>query len=331
MHAGGQAGCEGSALQFRSPVLRIGTRHHQVEFQVVRRQLHKCVYQQVAPFFPVDPSQEQEKPPVSCRRTRREKCLTLQLRIALRRNRPERRHARCPPVQPEAVRGQLGLRGAGKQHAIRAAQHPVLHRKPVQPLLPMLCRERMLEVRIEHSMGQHNIRNAPAHRSPDRVAAVLPHPVHHHSVEACAVRLQPRNQLAGAAVNGVRRPQRMHRERDLAEEGRVRIVQRHHLLRIAFRSVLQQQANHLGNAAGGWIECRNDVQQAHLSFAKNLNPYLRNPGTTEASACRSPCTSSSKPQLRIRSPARCPIRSAAPGVSSTRRSASVSASTSPTG
>jgi spore maturation protein CgeB len=64
---------------------------------------------------------------------------------------------------------------------------------------------------------------------------------------------------------------------------------------------------------------------------KSFEIYASNPGTTAASACRSPCTSSSKPQLRMRSRARCPIARRRPAFPAPAAAPPVSASTSPTG
>ena len=85
----------------------------------------------------------------------------------------------------------------------------------------------MLEVRVEHAVGEHEVLEVQFTGStPDRMSVVLPDTVHYHSIEVMHVGPQPAKQRGGVPVMSVGRPDRVHREFAVRNPICTRVVER---------------------------------------------------------------------------------------------------------
>jgi hypothetical protein len=180
-------------------------------------------------------------------------------------------------MQPEALFGEPLLCLRGKENSISGAQDPVLKRYPVEPLLDVLQRKCVLEVGVQHAVGEHDIRRIPGKGSPGGKSAVLPQAIHHDAIKAVTVISKPGKQFGVESIGRIGRPKSVDWKLKVIQVWRCRIIQRHDLAGVADRAIAQQHPDGLCRAAGRRVQGSNDVKNAHqfsTTIVKNSSPIL---------------------------------------------------------
>jgi hypothetical protein len=245
----------------------IGAGHHKVKIGIGLSHLGEGFDKQIAALLSVNTAKEEKKSLAANLGALGEERVLQSLRgLGWWAARAVRNDVWIPAVQPEALLRETLLSAAGEQNPVGVAQDTILGRNPVEPLLDVLQRKGVFEVRVEHAVGEDHVRSIAGESTPGRETAVLPQPVHDYAIEPVAVRYQPGKQFRVEAVLCARRPQGMNRKANVLEERRGGIIKRHYLAGIADGAIAQQHADRLRGAACLRAQGSDNVQNPHSAF-----------------------------------------------------------------
>ena len=243
------------ALQGRLPALLIRACQHQLKHGVLPGHNGKGFDQQIHSLLGVDAAQEQQQPLPAQLRPALQELLTLLGGITWRSRCAIGDHPFGGLVQPERLPGQLPFPLAGEQHRRCIPQQPVFSPGPVAPLLEVLDRVALLEPRIEHAVGLHQIGHRPAvQRTPGQQPVVLPQPMHDHHIVLRRQLAQPRHQAAAIAIAPRTRAQGLHTAGKLQQPRCCRIIQAgHRALHTQRRQLRRYLTDPFHRAAVRWV------------------------------------------------------------------------------
>ena len=105
-----------------------------------------------------------------------------------------------PMMQPEGLLGEAGFFLGGEEDAVGVAKDPVLGEEPVGPFFYVFGGEGVLEVGVEHAVGEDDVGLAALHGEGAGDAGKLPEAVDDDAIEAVPVGFEPRVKARAVAV-----------------------------------------------------------------------------------------------------------------------------------